>query len=303
MKPTLRDYSLNGRKALEEILRSSCYGSFLQTVASLTAFSHPQTVAQTTNQNVFRMVRDMKRRSQADDVNKVVYDDNAGPQMVFIVANKLKSIAGKIDLQLNHIWDGLTQDVRYYTLLSNLCVTPAFLAKLTDHSPEIQALLRFRAYELYTWHPMDKPQPSKPPGYDQLEWAAPLDPVFDLEKEFREHMRTKSKNRVVVSARRYGWFFSDWQPDGTNLLSELQPLEQPQYLDGTDKTSLGATQREFMQKLFSEHTGDKKRVIEEYAKAEERGEIKRKRNRFGVTPKQYAYQLFADGVSKGWLQK
>lgn len=213
MKPTLRDYSLDGRKALQELLCSSCYGSFLQAVASLTAFSHPQTVAQTKNENMFRLVRNMGRRSQPDDSDKVVYDDNAGPHMAFIVANNLKSIAGKIDLQLNHIWDGLTQDVRYYTLLSNLCVTPSFLAKLTDHSSEIQALLRFRAYELYAWHPLGTSQPSRPSGYDQLEWAAPLDPVFDLETRFREHMRTKSKNRVVVSARRYGWLFSNWKPD------------------------------------------------------------------------------------------
>jgi hypothetical protein len=302
MKPTLRDHSFDGREALKQLLRSSCYGSLLQAVASLTAFAHPQTVAQTKNQNVFRMVRNMDRRSQTDDINRLVYDDNAGPQMAFIVASKL-SIAGKVDLQLNHIWDGLTQDVRYYTSISNLCVTPSFLAKLTDHSSEIQALLRFRAYELYSWHPMDTPQPSKPPDYDQLEWAAPLDPVFDLAKEFHKHMRTKPKNRVVVSARRYGWLFSDWQPDGANRLSPLQPSERLQDIHDTDRTSLEATQREFMQKLFSEHSGDKERVIEEYAKAEERGEIKRRRNRSGVTPKQYASRLFADGMSKGWLQK
>lgn len=213
MKPTLRDHSLDGRKALEQILRSSCYGSLPQTVASLTAFSHPQTVAQTKNQNVFRMVRDMERRSSQDDSAQVVYDDNAGPHMAFTVANKLKSITGNKDLQLNHTWNGLALDVRYYTSLANLCVTPSFLAKLTDHSSEIQALLRFRAYELYVWHPSDMPQPSKPPGYDGIEWAAPLDPVIELEKHFRVHMKTKPKNRVVVSAQLYGWFFSDWRPD------------------------------------------------------------------------------------------
>ncbi len=111
MKPTLLDYSLDGRKTLDQILRSSCYGSLLQTVASLTVFSHPQTVAQTENQNVFRMVRNMKLRSQTDDTEKVVYDDNAGPHMAFVAANRLKSITGKRDLQLNHIWPGLAQDV------------------------------------------------------------------------------------------------------------------------------------------------------------------------------------------------
>lgn len=302
MKLTLRDYSLDGRKALREILQSSSYGSFLQTVASLTAFSHPQTVAQTKNQNLFRMVRNMKRRSEPDDAKKVVYDDNAGPHMAFIVANQLKTIAGERDLQLNHIWDGLTRDVRYYTSLANLCVTPSFLAKLTDYSPEVQALLRFRAFELYGWHPLESQHPTKPSGYDSLAWAAPLDPVFDLEKRFRKHMRTKLKNRVVVSVRRYGWLFSNWQHDDTNLLPEIHP-PQPQNVEVFGQTPLGATQRKFMQNLFSEHKGDKKRVIEEYAKAEERGAIRRRQNRFGVTPKQYAYQLFTDGKSKGWLQK
>jgi hypothetical protein len=213
MKPTLRDFSLDGREALKEILSSSSYGSFLQTVASLTAFSHPQTVEQTKNQNLFRMVRNMNRRSEPDDADKVVYDDNAGPHMAFIVANQLKTIAGERDLQLNHLWDGLTRDVRYYTSLANLCVTPSFLAKLTDHSSEIQALLRFRAYELYGWHPTEMARPDKPPTYGQLEWAAPLEPVSEIERLFRGHMRTKLKNRVVVSVRRYGWFFSNWKPD------------------------------------------------------------------------------------------
>ncbi|MGO9585387.1 MAG: hypothetical protein ACLP2Y_04135 [Limisphaerales bacterium] len=213
MKPTLLDYSLDGRKTLDQILRSSCYGSLLQTVASLTVFSHPQTVAQTENQNVFRMVRNMKLRSQTDDTEKVVYDDNAGPHMAFVAANRLKSITGKRDLQLNHIWPGLAQDVRCYTSLANICVTPTFLAKLTDHSSEIQALLRFRAYELYAWHPPDSPQPSKPSDYDQLEWSPPLGQVLDVEKYYREHMKTKQKNRVVLSAKRYGWYFSGWQPD------------------------------------------------------------------------------------------
>ena len=159
------------------------------------------------------MVRDFKRRNQWDDSDKVVYDDNAGPHMTFIAANSLRPITGKKDLQLNHIWDGLTQDVGCYTSLANLCVTPSFLAKLTDHSSEIQTLLRFRAYKLYDWHPSNTQQPVEPPGYGQLEWADPLDPVSDIEKHFREHMKTKLRNRAVVSARKYGWFFSDWKAD------------------------------------------------------------------------------------------
>jgi hypothetical protein len=36
-----------------------------------------------------------------------------------------------------------------YTSMANLCVTPAFLAKLTDTDDDVSAVLRYRAYEVH----------------------------------------------------------------------------------------------------------------------------------------------------------
>jgi hypothetical protein len=44
-------------------------------------------------------------------------------------------------------------------------------------------------------------------------------------------------------------------------------------------------------------------VCRQYAAAEKRGEVARKRNKFRLTPDQYARALWRDGERKGWLVK
>lgn len=107
-----------------------------------------------------------------------------------------------------------SQDVAAYTSLANLCLTPAFLAKLTDTDTTIYTLLRFRAYDLFGYWPDDS-EASKPSDYDRLTWADPLPAVRNLERSLRAAMRTKPRDRVVVCARTLGWLFSDFQPDAT----------------------------------------------------------------------------------------
>ncbi len=98
--------------------------------------------------------------------------------------------------------------------LANLCLTPAFVAKLTDTDVPIRALLRYRAYELFGYWPTAEPR-EKPVGYDDLAWSDPLPVVADVEQALRVAMRTKKKDRVVVSARELGWMFSGFRPDAT----------------------------------------------------------------------------------------
>ena len=57
-------------------------------------------------------------------------DDNTSPTLAF----KWAAQQGRgPDIQFNHIYTG-TNDPDLYTALWNICVTPAFLAKLTDVS-------------------------------------------------------------------------------------------------------------------------------------------------------------------------
>ncbi|MEQ1812096.1 MAG: hypothetical protein ABL889_19365, partial [Terricaulis sp.] len=116
------------------------------------------------------------------------------------------------DVQLNHIWPR-SDDWRAFTAPANLAAAPSFLAKLTDHDPEIAALLRYRAIDLYGWAPSGEPAPPCPPGYHALVWADPLPATLNLEATLRARLRAKPKCAAALIAREIGWAFSGFQPD------------------------------------------------------------------------------------------
>jgi hypothetical protein len=62
------------------------------------------------------------------------------------------------------------------------------------------------------------------------------------------------------------------------------------------------TQRDKMRQLFVRHRGNETRIIEEYARAEMRGEVSRARNAYNLSPEQYARALMSDGLRKGWFR-
>jgi hypothetical protein len=61
------------------------------------------------------------------------------------------------------------------------------------------------------------------------------------------------------------------------------------------------SQRDFMRELVKKFGMDEERVIHEYAEAEKRGEITRKRNSQNYTAEQYARALWNDAIQKGWI--
>lgn len=71
-----------------------------------------------------------------------------------------------------HIWPGTCYDARYHTVIANLVLIPSPLAGLTDHDPDVISALKYRAFELYGWHPIDVPPPSKPEEYP-TNWREP----------------------------------------------------------------------------------------------------------------------------------
>jgi hypothetical protein len=215
--PTLPTFRFDGRAALVCVIEQSKYRSLAQAVASLTAFAHPKTVAQTKGRNVFRVVRFRQQRDRGTFAQvpgcdfRAMLDDNRAPAVAFEWAHRIRK---RPDVHVSHVWSR-SQDVTAYTALANLCLTPAFLAKLTDTDSTIVALLRYRAYDLFTYRPADTPRPIKPADYDDLEWADPLPPVANVEHILRAAMRTKPKDRVVACARELGWLFSGFEPDTT----------------------------------------------------------------------------------------
>ena len=56
-----------------------------------------------------------------------------------------------------------------------------------------------------------------------------------------------------------------------------------------------------MRSLYQKFGGDKERACNAFAEAELRGEITRRRTAGNNSAKQYAADLWSDGIRKGWL--
>lgn len=212
-----RPIVLNGSEALERLVAVAGYETLSHAVAEHTVFLHPDTVVQTRGQAMFPIIRaslnsPRGRIESLPDGRQVWADDNGPATNAFLWA----SGCGKgPDVQYNHVWS-LSKDPDLYTALWNLCATPAFLAKTTDTHPEVQALLKYRSYQLYGYLPAGMAPPQKPASYETLRWAPFPSPLEDdLEQVFRREMRSKPKAKTTVAARTLGWVFSGNLPDSS----------------------------------------------------------------------------------------
>ena len=218
---------LDGVEALEDVLERAGYRTVLEAVAGHTVFLHPETVEQTYGEALFPVARtrDMARRGcivERPGGGRAMLDDNTSPTVAFEWAAQQRRGP---DVQFNHLYKGTdesdlyTADPDIYTALWNICVTPAFLAKLTDvkrHADVIAALKR-RSFDLYGYLPEGEPEPELPDGYDSLEkkWREHPPPVSDLESVLRERLDRAPKSRPAEACRKIGWHFSGWEPDPT----------------------------------------------------------------------------------------
>lgn len=197
----------DGTAALAETLRLAGWRSVESAVAAHTVFLHPDTVRQTEGRALFPVVRDPNRRGQfgsLPDGRQVLFDDNATPTDAFLwSADRVKGP----DVQFNHVWSR-PSDPDSYTALWNLCCTPAFLAKTSDTHAGVKAALKFRAFQLYGYLPVGEPEPSEPPGFADLRWAAMPTAMPGLEAALRTRLRAARLRRATQAAVRLGWCFS-----------------------------------------------------------------------------------------------
>lgn len=162
-------------------------------------------MAQTGANAIFPIIRNFKRRGEVEELDGrlIGFDDNTSPTEAFSWAKGLTRRPR--DLQFNHVYS-LSSDPACYTNLANICISPSFLAKLTDTDDDIQALLRYRSFDLYGWHPETEKQPDKPHAYDDLIWAKPM----RAKDNAREALETKVRNRDNRTTRiiaQTGWLF------------------------------------------------------------------------------------------------
>ena len=62
------------------------------------------------------------------------------------------------------------------------------------------------------------------------------------------------------------------------------------------------SQRTLMTELVAKLGCDKDKVCAAYAKAENLGQVPRDSNQNNLSAQQYAEELYADGIRKGWIQ-
>ena len=225
---------LDGREALEGVLRRAGR-TVLAAVAEQTVFLHPETVEQTNGEALFPIARDPARRGCIVELDgrRLMMDDNTSPTLAFEWAAQQKKGP---DVQFNHIYKG-ADNPDIYTALWNICVTPAFLAKLTDAHDDVVAALKFRSFDLYGCLPRGEAQPEPPDGYDDVEWRGHPAPVSDLESVLRGQLTRASRSRPAQASREIGWYFSRWEPDPTlpNPASTRVPIAS----DRLSKSPLG----------------------------------------------------------------
>ena len=121
---------------------------------------------------VYASVPNCRRKKHFEprgEVNGIIYDDNSRPN------SKMKAMVRNCygvrleDCTVCHVWPDTCYDVRYHTCFANLVYIPAAIHSLTDYDAHVEACLKYRAYELFGWKPVDEDIPEKPENYP-TEW-------------------------------------------------------------------------------------------------------------------------------------
>jgi hypothetical protein len=120
---------------------------------------------------VFPTIRDQKNRVTLSEIEgrKIMLDDNATPRWALLWSHGIAATHHLPGWTFAHVW-GLPKDLDAYSRLANLCMMPEYLGSLSDKAGPLCAFLQYHAFACYGWHPASRAVPSKPPGYDAVEW-------------------------------------------------------------------------------------------------------------------------------------
>ena len=141
------------------------------------------------------------------DIDGVRFDDNTYANVAIKRATGLRKSA--VGFEACHIWPLTCYDERYHTAPANLVLLPRALAGLSDHDPEIQKALQYRAFELYGWWPSDGPRPVNPEFYP-TEWRDPQPDVRTVRNAGKVGSQgggslSAEENRRELDARLEAW--------------------------------------------------------------------------------------------------
>jgi hypothetical protein len=118
--------------------------------------------------------RGRKGEKRGDVINGERIDDNTKANLAIKIA-VFGSPKRCRQFHVCHVWPKTCHDVRYHTSLPNLVLLPSALASLSDHHKGVASALRYRSFELFSWHPEEVPPPEKPAHYPASgDWAVPI---------------------------------------------------------------------------------------------------------------------------------
>lgn len=137
-----------------------------------------------------RRYRPGQGESRRQVLNGIRLDDNTYANQAFKNAVGLKLVKG---FQTCHIWPLTCYDPRYHTAIANMVLLPRAIAGISDHDPEVQAALQYRAFELYNWWPEEFPKPQKPASYP-TNWREP-----ELNHQGKPTMHSSRQDKKTIS--------------------------------------------------------------------------------------------------------
>lgn len=166
-------------------------GIDLAALIAACAFWAPQEPSATTP------IRPDIRRARSDEKRGVVsvdgirLDDNTYANKA--IKTVLRHIGTFEGFAVCHVWAKTCYDERYHTLPANLILLPRELSGLTDHNRHVEACLRYRAWELYKWHPENEMRPEKPANYPS-NWRVPVSFGVQPQKQSVRPYETARRN-------------------------------------------------------------------------------------------------------------
>lgn len=205
------DRQFNAEKILEEALQK--HNINLATLVAETAlWANPDVhkrLAEKGNLAWFPKIRRARGKTEKRgnfSEEGIKFDDNTAANQAIkkAIGINRKDING---YETCHIWEKTCYDERYHTAVANLVLLPRSLASLTDHYKPIKEMLKYRAYELYGWHPEGTEVPKKPNDY-VLNWRDP-EPDILGQKSLRK-VKTKTSSELIdkqsIERKLSGWY-------------------------------------------------------------------------------------------------
>ncbi len=115
--------------------------------------------------------KEKKRQIVSQGNSQVYLDENSWINKDF---KKITDMSGCKNYQTCHIWPGLAYKEKCFSAVANIVLLPKYIAAFSDFIPEIQDILKYRAYDLFGWYPEDEgvAQPQEPKHYPKI-WTKP----------------------------------------------------------------------------------------------------------------------------------